>query len=53
MALMEPAELIKDKYWNLLNDTRERKEGPDGIIIYNQVYRCLKQNESKKNKPDY
>ena len=39
--------LITDDYWDtVLMNTRPKKEGPDGIKIWNLVYHRLKDSES-------
>ena len=42
-ALMDPIKQISDDYWNLLTQVRDKKEGPDGITIWNIVHRHLKE----------
>ena len=46
-GLPDTNELITDEYWDtVLMNTRPKKEGPDGIKIWNLVYHRLKDSES-------
>jgi len=44
-ALLDPNSLIKDEYWNLVTQARDKREGPDGIAIWNTVNKQLKNNK--------
>ena len=48
---------MKDKYWELLNHTRDKKEGPDGIKVFNAVNQALKKlysnNDRRMNQSDF
>jgi hypothetical protein len=41
---------MKDKYWELLNHTRDKKEGPDGIKVFNAVNQALKKLYSNSDR---
>jgi hypothetical protein len=46
-GLPDTNELITDDYWDtVLMNTRPKKEGPDGIKIWNLVYQRLKDTDS-------
>jgi hypothetical protein len=34
-AMLDPSKILTDDYWGLLNNTRDKKDGPDGINIWN------------------
>ena len=35
--LMDPRKLIQDDYWNLVTHARDKRDGPNGIAIWNAV----------------
>jgi len=45
---LDPIKQIENKYWNLIMETRDRKEGPDGIMIWNAVHLRLREDQTKK-----
>ena len=41
-TLVEATKQIQDDYWELLMNTREKTEGPDGIKLWNQLSQQIK-----------
>ena len=48
-AMCDPTKLLNDDYWDLLANTRDKKEGPDGIKIWNAVHKELSKRKNKSN----
>ena len=44
---MDPRKLIQDDYWNLVTHARDKRDGPNGIAIWNAVDKQLKENKAK------
>jgi hypothetical protein len=44
--LMNPNLLLKDDYWNIIANARDKKEGPDGIAIFNAVHKEFNNKKS-------
>jgi hypothetical protein len=40
--MKDPASIMKDSYWELLNHIRDKKSGPDGIKVFNAVNYALR-----------
>jgi hypothetical protein len=48
-AMCDPSKILTDDYWNLLNNTRGKKEGPDGIFIWNTLTKEFLKRKNKEN----
>ena len=46
-TLVEATKQIEDDYWELLMNTREKKEGPDGIKLWNKLVTKIKNQEHR------
>lgn len=49
LAMCDPNKIICDDYWNLLNNTRDKKEGPDGIFIWNTINKEFSRRKTAVN----
>jgi len=47
--MCDPNKIICDDYWNLLNNTRDKKEGPDGIFIWNTINKEFSRRKTAVN----
>ena len=46
-TLMNPNKLIQNNYWNLMVKARDKRIGPDGITIWNEVQKVMTKNKKK------
>jgi hypothetical protein len=44
---MNPNKLIQNNYWNLMVKARDKRIGPDGITIWNEVQKVMTKNKKK------
>ena len=43
-TLVNPNKLIQNEYWNLISRARDKRIGPDGISIWNEVNKIMLKN---------
>lgn len=43
---MEATKQIQDEFWEVLMNARKPEEGPDGIQLWNRIYKKIKDQES-------
>ena len=41
-AIIEAPKSVQDDFWEVLMNTRKPKEGPDGITLWNRIYKKVK-----------